>query len=63
MKNLQAFYQGKTVVVIAHRLSTIRNADNILVLDGGRVAECGRHEQLIIRHGLYYELVNKQLDV
>ena len=63
LKNLQAFYQGKTVVVIAHRLSTIRNADNILVLDGGRVAECGRHEQLIIRHGLYYELVNKQLDV
>ena len=60
---LQTFYRGKTVVVIAHRLSTIRNADHIMVLDGGRVAEYGRHEDLLARRGLYYELVNKQLDV
>ena len=63
LERLQTFYRGKTVVVIAHRLSTIRNADHIMVLDSGRVAEYGTHEDLLDRRGLYYELVNKQLDI
>ena len=60
---MQTFYQNKTVVVIAHRLSTIRHADNIIVLNNGQVAESGKHEELLARKGLYYELINKQLDV
>ncbi len=63
LEHLQAFYQGRTVIVIAHRLSTIRNADNILVLNNGQIVESGRHEDLLARRGLYHELVSKQLDV
>lgn len=63
MENLAEFYRGKTVVVIAHRLSTVRNADNIIVLDKGRVAEQGKHEELVARRGLYYELVKNQLEL
>jgi ATP-binding cassette subfamily B protein len=47
---------GRTALVIAHRLSTITNADQILVLDGGRIVERGRHEQLLSSDGLYSEL-------
>jgi ATP-binding cassette subfamily B protein len=47
---------GRTALVIAHRLSTITNADQILVLDGGRIVERGRHEQLVASEGLYSEL-------
>lgn len=47
MENLQEFYKGKTAVIIAHRLSTVRNADQILVLDNGRIAEQGNHRELI----------------
>jgi ATP-binding cassette subfamily B protein len=50
-----------TRIVIAHRLSTVRDADCILVLDGGRVVEQGSHEELIRRDGAYASLVNKQL--
>ena len=63
LERMQTFYQNKTVVVIAHRLSTIRHADNIIVLNNGQVAESGKHEELLARKGLYYELINKQLDV
>ncbi|MEE8395178.1 MAG: ATP-binding cassette domain-containing protein, partial [bacterium] len=50
-------YEDKTVIAIAHRLSTIRNADTILVLDAGQVAEAGSHSELLARGGLYAELV------
>lgn len=63
LERMQTFYQNKTVVVIAHRLSTIRHADNIIVLNNGQVAESGKHEELLACKGLYYELINKQLDV
>jgi len=63
MEHLEKFYQGKTVVVVAHRLSTVRNADNIVVLDKGKVAEQGTHEELTERRGIYYELVKNQLEL
>ena len=61
--NLSRFYKGKTVVVIAHRLSTVQNAHQIVVLDGGKVAECGCHQSLIAKRGTYYHLVKDQLEL
>lgn len=52
--------QGRTSFVIAHRLSTIRNADTIVVMDGGRIVEQGTHHELLERRGFYYELYNSQ---
>ena len=52
---------GMTVLVIAHRLSTIRNADRILVIQGGRVAESGTHSVLLAAGGEYAKLVNRQM--
>lgn len=63
MKHLTDFYKGKTVVVVAHRLSTVRNADKIVVLDKGMVAEEGTHSELIEKQGLYYKLVKNQLEL
>ena len=63
VENLAEFYQGRTVVVVAHRLSTVRNADNILVLDAGKVVETGDHASLIGRKGYYYNLVKNQLEL
>lgn len=54
-------FEHRTVVVIAHRLSTIRNADQIVVLDKGYVAEIGNHETLMEKKGLYFELVSSQM--
>lgn len=48
--------QGRTTFIIAHRLNTIRDADKILVIDGGRIAEKGSHEELIHKRGMYYQL-------
>lgn len=63
VKNLNSFYKGKTVVVVAHRLSTVKNADQIIVLDKGRVVEVGNHETLIAKRGFYYNLVKNQLEL
>jgi len=53
--------KGRTAVIIAHRLSTIMRADKILVLYEGAIVEQGKHEELVERRGMYYELVQKQL--
>jgi subfamily B ATP-binding cassette protein MsbA len=53
---LELLAKGRTVLVIAHRLATVRNADRILVLDGGRVAEMGAHGDLMAKNGLYTRL-------
>lgn len=63
MENLNRLFNGKTVVIIAHRLSTIKNADNIVVLDYGRIVEYGSHTQLTNKKGRYYELVKNQLEL
>jgi ATP-binding cassette subfamily B protein len=52
---------GRTVLVIAHRLATVQGADQILVLDGGRVVESGSHQQLMVLGGRYRELCERQL--
>ncbi|MFI0353706.1 ABC transporter ATP-binding protein [Actinomadura sp. 9N407] len=57
---LRTALAGRTSLVIAHRLSTIREADQILVIEDGRVAERGRHEELLLRGGLYAELYRTQ---
>lgn len=63
VENLDEFYKGRTVVVVAHRLSTVKNADQIIVLDGGRVVETGNHTSLIKKKGAYYNLVKNQLEL
>jgi ATP-binding cassette, subfamily B, bacterial len=62
MDNLQEFFTGRTVVVVAHRLSTVSNADNIIVLDQGRIIEQGTHRELTAFRGEYYGLVKNQLE-
>ena len=63
VEQLNEFYKGKTVVIVAHRLSTVKNADQIVVLDKGKVAEIGNHEELTQKRGAYYNLVKKQLEL
>lgn len=63
VENLDAFYKGRTVVVVAHRLSTVKNADQIIVIDGGKVIEIGNHTFLIEKKGAYYNLVKNQLEL
>lgn len=63
VENLNRFYRGRTVVIVAHRLSTVQNADQIVVIDGGRVVETGNHELLTKKRGAYYDLVRNQLEL
>lgn len=63
VRNLASIREGRTLVVIAHRLSTVRNADQIVVLDQGRIVESGTHTQLIVRRGAYFHLIRNQLEL
>ncbi len=63
MNNLQTFFKGRTSVVVAHRLSTVRNAEQIIVIEQGKIAETGTHEALIALEGRYYQLVKNQLEL
>ena len=63
VENLDEFYKGRTVIVVAHRLSTVKNADQIIVIDKGKVVEIGNHASLIEKKGSYYNLVKNQLEL
>ncbi len=63
MENLHRFMEGKTVFIIAHRLSTVRNADQIVVIDQGKIVEQGTHVELLYSKGVYYDLVKNQLEL
>lgn len=63
MGKLNKFFKDKTVVVIAHRLSTVKNADQIVVLDKGKISEIGNHNSLVAIRGEYYNLVKNQLEL
>lgn len=63
VENLDHFFRGRTVVLVAHRLSTVRNADNIVVIERGRVVEQGTHDTLTALRGVYYSLVKNQLEL
>ncbi len=62
-QNLQDVLQGKTVLVIAHRLGTVKHADQIIVLDAGRVVETGTHDDLSKQRGYYFNLIKNQLEL
>ncbi|MCP4052316.1 MAG: peptidase domain-containing ABC transporter [Mesoflavibacter sp.] len=63
MEKLNTFFEDKTVVVIAHRLSTVKNADQIVVLEQGKIVEVGNHDSLVKQKGNYYNLVKNQLEL
>ncbi|MBF4492188.1 MULTISPECIES: peptidase domain-containing ABC transporter [unclassified Flavobacterium] len=63
MEKLDVFFKNKTVIVIAHRLSTVMNADQIVVLDKGKIIEIGNHKELVAKKGNYFELVRNQLQL
>ncbi len=63
MQNLNTFFKDRTAIVIAHRLSTVKNADQIVVLDRGKIIEKGTHKELVELNGSYFALVKNQLDL
>lgn len=63
VENLHSFYEHRTVVVVAHRLSTVKHAQQIIVMNKGRVVEVGNHESLVKLKGYYYNLVRQQIDI
>ncbi|WP_346883716.1 peptidase domain-containing ABC transporter [uncultured Algibacter sp.] len=63
MEKLNNFFQGRTVIIIAHRLSTVKNADQIIVMEKGKLIEKGNHKALTSKKGAYYDLVKNQLEL
>ncbi|MFT5166828.1 MAG: ATP-binding cassette subfamily B protein [Saprospiraceae bacterium] len=63
MENMNEFFEGRTVVVVAHRLSTVKNADQIVVIERGKIVEQGTHEKLVALKGSYFYLVKDQLEL
>ena len=63
VQNLERFFKERTVVVVAHRLSTVRNADNIIVLEKGKIIETGSHMELVAKQGTYFTLIKNQLEL
>lgn len=63
VENLDTFFKNKTVIVVAHRLSTVKNADQIVVLDNGKIMEIGTHQELVAKKGEYFSLVKNQLEL
>lgn len=63
VEHLDEFYKGKTVVIVAHRLSTVKNADQIVMVDKGKVVEIGNYKALTSKRGAYYNLVKNQLEL
>lgn len=63
VEKLNSVLKNKTAVIIAHRLSTVKNADQIIVLDGGKIIEKGNHQELVKKKGNYYNLVKNQLEL
>ena len=61
LKHLELFFKGKTVIIAAHRLSTIKNADRIVVMNQGKIIECGSHNELMLKSGEYFRLIKNQL--
>lgn len=59
-KAFEKLFQNKTVLIIAHRLQTVKNADEIIVLDSGKIIERGTHDSLIQSKGYYYEMLQLQ---
>jgi ATP-binding cassette subfamily B protein len=63
VNNLRSFFKGRTVVIVAHRLSTVREANQIVVMEQGKIAEIGTHTELVKMKGKYYQLVSNQLEL
>jgi ATP-binding cassette subfamily B protein len=63
LANLEEFFKTRTVIIVAHRLSTVKNADKIVVMENGEIAEEGTHTELTLKKGKYYELVKNQLEL
>ena len=62
-KNLNEKFKGATVIIISHRINTVMHADNILVLDGGKIAESGTHAQLLEKGGIYRRIYDMQFEL
>lgn len=63
MESFSQIFRGRTVVIVAHRLSTVKHADNIVVMDKGKIVEQGCHSELVQMHGYYYNLVKNQMEL